>query len=106
MWLDGFRWLWRLKNEGVAQIRVVCDMTEKWKPSLWEAQQRYKATQKGKDRDLKYEGTEKARERRKRYLANLTPEQRESRREQKRLCAERRRERDRQDKTPNNTEEK
>jgi hypothetical protein len=51
-------------------------MTEKWKPSLWKAQQRYKKSEKGKDRDLKYEGTEKARERRKRYLANLTPEQR------------------------------
>ena len=82
-------------------------MTEKWKPSLWEAQQRYKATQKGKDRDLKYESTEKARERRKRYLANLTPEQKENRREQKRLCAERRREKDRQDKIQQeNMEEK
>jgi hypothetical protein len=81
-------------------------MTEDWKPSIWEAQQRYKATQKGKDRDLKYEGTEKARERRKRYLANLTPEQKENRREQKRLCAERRRDKDRQDKTQQeNTEE-
>ena len=79
-------------------------MTEDWKPSLWKAQQRYKATQKAKTRNEKYEGTEKARERRKRYLANLTPEQRESRREQKRLCAERRRDKDRQDKIPNNTE--
>ncbi len=77
-------------------------MTEDWKPSLWKAQQRYKKSEKGKDRDLKYEGTEKARERRKRYLANLTPEQRENRREQKRLCAERRRDKDRQ----KNTEEK
>lgn len=80
-------------------------MTEKWKPSLWKAQQRYTKSEKGKARNLKYEGAEKARERRKRYLANLTPEQRENRREQKRLCAERRRERDRQDKTPKNTEE-
>ena len=82
-------------------------MTEDWKPSLWKAQQRYKKSEKGKDRDLKYEGTEKARERRKRYLANLTPEQRENRREQKRLCAERRRDKDRQDKDrQENTEEK
>lgn len=81
-------------------------MTEDWKPSLWKAQQRYKATQKGKDRDLKYEATEKARERQKRYLANLPPEQREKRREQKRLSAERRRDKDRQGKIPNNTEEK
>ena len=82
-------------------------MTKEWKPSLWKAQKKYKKSEKGKDRDLKYEGTEKARERRKRYLANLTPEQRESRREQKRLCAERRREKDRPDKTQQeNTEEK
>ena len=74
-------------------------MTKEWKSSLWEAQKKYKKSEKGKDRDLKYEGTEKARERRKRYLANLTPEQRENRREQKRLCAEKRREKDRQDKT-------
>jgi hypothetical protein len=73
-------------------------MTKKWKPSLWKAQKKYKKSEKGKDRDLKYEGTEKARERRKRYLANLTPEQKENRREQNRLCAERRREKDRQDK--------
>ena len=82
-------------------------MTKDWKPSLWKAQQRYKKSEKGKDRDLKYEGTEKARERRERYLANLTPEQRENRREQKRLCAERRREKDRQDKIQQeNMEEK